>query len=885
MGFGKKIGKKIFTIEKPIWLILAVISPLVVFAASATPDYYERRPSDVGIGIPAPITINFSVNDLSITLCGGSGWNYWRLGLQNADDAPTYRLTYKGQVNYMEDPLGSVDYSENLYPPNGDWYSVIIQCSPDGEYWDETSPYSFERRDPTWPVFDPPLFTVIDAPPPGPGGPQPTGGTAVVLENSPPKVALNDVLPNIIKGNVEIKYSAEDLDDKEGRTEWGLTSTSVNIFLVSEPADSATSSPIVENLPPTSTYLWDTSKVPDGKNYRLKLVVTDKKDLKGIALSDTFEIDNTPPTFNLDIMPNFSKGEPFAINVLSSETIKDTPVITITQHRHRPVVIPLKPGVLPNSFEGSYKPIVGYDGTALVSLEGEDLAGNKNNVFVGPESLTVGLNPPEKPVITTPSENFRTDQPLLPVLEGQSPITGKVIIKLNGKVIGAPGNLKDGLFRMENIKLNPLFNRGRNIVSVVAEDSSGVQSEAENREIIANSPPKVSFTEPAGQLIRLNGIVNFRWDGNDPNDDKLVYDLELSADGGTSWKKLAANLKEEQFNWDSATVPDGFPYQLRLTASDGSLTGQTVSGQITVMNDLPAIILEESGDLFTSSTTKTIKGFVRSKNDLLQKLELSLDNGMNWKNIPSESGQWKSNFEKFTITLNKKTSLSQKIILRGTSATNKIIINAQNLKIGFDAVAPGLVTPKFPSLITNRSFAFTGIANDNLAGIRNVEYRFDGGDWLEAPFSGKIGSLKTEFIVGNFQPLKDGNHTIEIIAIDRANNLSAVKKFGFETNTTPPRTGSFTFENNAKIIFPNTDGLFELPADMPIHFRMALGGKPTKALLSIGTSSLPLKIADIKNVWEGDFTMKKTADTIITVTAENSVGNKTRKNIAKISVK
>jgi len=58
------------------------------------------------------------------------------------------------------------------------------------------------------------------------------------------------------------------------------------------------------------------------------------------------------------------------------------------------------------------------------------------------------------------------------------------------------------------------------------------------------------------------------WEADDPNNDKLEFDLEYKSVDEYKWKELKRNVKEEnEFYWNTNRIPDGY-YQAKVIASD-----------------------------------------------------------------------------------------------------------------------------------------------------------------------------------------------------------------------------------------------------------------------------------------------------------------------------
>jgi hypothetical protein len=114
-----------------------------------------------------------------------------------------------------------------------------------------------------------------------------------------------------------------------------------------------------------------------------------------------------------------------------------------------------------------------------------------------------------------------------------------------------------------------------------------------------NEPRSTTVTEaPATTTSAMQpakGYLGARWVAWDPNDDTLIYTVEIRGANETEWKPLKDKLTEKYVSWDSTAFPDG-EYRLRVTASDALsnppgqvLTASLVSEPLLIDNTPPKI--------------------------------------------------------------------------------------------------------------------------------------------------------------------------------------------------------------------------------------------------------------------------------------------------------
>ncbi len=713
-----------------------------------------------------------------------------------------------------------------------------------------------------------------------------SGGPGVVYYNMDPSITITQNFTHkTIAGIVSFDYTATDKDDVlPDHPEFHLGDAPVTFYYGRGTGDDWIL--LAKDLNATGTMAWDTTKLSDGDNYRIKAEVIDNGNLKGEVVQDFITIDNTRPILKVSVSPKFTQGQPVNISVKSSEVLPQPPTLTISQYKHEPMKIALVAGKIGNLFTAVYRPISGFDGPAQVVVEGADFAGNTASVVLDDADFSVGMNPPGVPVISIPNGDVHTASSTLPLISGSALNAAKITVKVNGvEAYHITDIQKNGHFSLQNIKLDPTFNKGKNVITLTSEDGAGSVSAPASVTVFVNSPPKIILLEPKNRAQDLNGLINFSWSGTDINDDPLTYQVELSNDGGTTWRTLARNLRETHFVWDSTASPDSVNYSARVTASDGSLTAVALSNRLTLSNALPIITLEESDNLFTSAKSKTIHGSVRSKKDLLVKMELSLDGEKTWKTLLPEDGAWDSAYETFSIPFTNLTIGTQEVALRGTSAQNRIVINAQGLKVTFDDVVPTFVVDKLPSgIMTTRLITLDGSAYDNFSGIKRVEYKIDDQNWYEAFLHGQLGQRSIDFTVDSKEPLADGKHTIQIRAVDRAENQSKIATQDFVIDATPPRIGSFTLTLGKDILFPDQDGVFSVIPGSKVALQVAIAGNPKTVVLKQDALLLDFTRNETTGLWQSSLTFKTLGKIHLVLSATDAVGNKTQSTLATVEV-
>jgi len=825
---------------------------------------YSRNPSGDPVTSPITITVNA---DTFAELIGYTpvGWeNYWKPYIVNID----FTQIYKANQQCVGSETLSGTFTVNV-PDGFAAYWILPALGQAAEQCDDAANTSGGVE---WEGDGiSPIFTVVSAP-------SAEGGRSNFQLYAPEVEIIAPTEGYVFSKKVEISYTASDKNEQENRPEHGLLPDPVSVYYL--PKGQPELIPIAENLSASSTIVWDTSNLADGE-YK---IIIHARGIDGDLGEKTIEkiiIDNTPPVFSVRSVPSFSRGENVSLAIESDEPLISSPKLRIVQSGHEGIDVAVKEGITGRNFAAIYKVIKGFDGPAKIFIEGKDLAGNTGNAIAGNDSFAIGIKPPPSPDIKMVPQEVDLNNPVVSV-SGSGLNAVKATLKVNGRDEYAATNLKKGGFVFEKIKLDANFNKGRNILSVTVQDPAGISSQPSVIETVINKPPAITLTEPRGRLTKLNGLIKVKWSASDFNEDALKFSLELSDNGGRDWTFLAKDLKTNEFIWDSGLFPDGSNYILRATVFDGKAKTSVLSNRLGLDNNLPAIILEKSGDFFTRDIQPTIKGVVRSKTDLLVKLEVTFDGGEVWKEIPPEDGKWDSAFEKFGLNLPMLGSKPVRIILRGETKSGRFVSNAQRLKVFFDDKKPSFVSEDLPKDTSNKNILLiNGIARDDFSGIKSVEYSVDDSRWFEARILSGIETTFAEFKIEHPEKLKDGEHEIKIRVMDRAGNVSEIKSQKLDIDATPPRIGSFILKTNGSILLPVEARSFEGPANAALQLIFSVAGNPEKVELFLNNDKIAAKQEG--KLRFADLVMEKDKN-VLTVLAQDAVGNIVEKEIAKYEI-
>jgi hypothetical protein len=183
------------------------------------------------------------------------------------------------------------------------------------------------------------------------------------------------------------------------------------------------------------------------------------------------------------------------------------------------------------------------------------------------------------------------------------------------------------------------------------------------------SSPVLSIHEPK---------ILIHWEADDPNDDKLKYDLEYKSVEENKWKKLQKNIKEEnKYHWNTHRIPDGY-YQVKVIASDATgnpielaLKEEKESNIFLVDNTRPVIsdlkkvkATDPTGEHSLAGNTLIVSGIARDEMCNITGIQYSID-----------SGEWNPVFPVDKIFDSKEESFLLKIPY-ASSEEHTVVINA-----------------------------------------------------------------------------------------------------------------------------------------------------------------------------------------------------------------
>ena len=404
----------------------------------------------------------------------------------------------------------------------------------------------------------------------------------------------------------------------------------------------------------TGRYLWDTRAAPPGRDYLLRIVVSDRR---------TFAQDTSAGVFHL----RNRQGHPPYIAFVSPDTAgKLLPGDTVSWIAEDSDGDPLTISLALQEDNG-----LAWEELANDLLPMGGLALDSSRLTIGPSyrlrlRASDGLYRVE--VLSTPFRLARGG-----ILAGEQPPELLIDAPSAGAEWSATHEIRwriSGFADQEpRISLDISSDGGQSWSSLATDlrrmtaypwDTSRVAdgyyllrvTAYEGKTRISQTSESVKISNPGGNIPSISllsprqgelwsGVKEVRWRAFDPDGDRLAVGLEYSLDLGATWQTLAKGLTDMDTHiWDTTSMPNCDHVRLRATVNDGRFTATVMSdGVFNVYNPhglLVALLTPQGGECWSGSQRivwRTVQGTDRR---VAVRLELSLDQGRTWRSLATD---------------------------------------------------------------------------------------------------------------------------------------------------------------------------------------------------------------------------------------------------------
>jgi hypothetical protein len=182
----------------------------------------------------------------------------------------------------------------------------------------------------------------------------------------------------------------------------------------------------------------------------------------------------------------------------------------------------------------------------------------------------------------------------------------------------------------------------------------------------SSGTPTQTLSRAAAQQIVVS------WQAEDPDGDRLVYNLYFRGEDERQWKLLKGNLHESAFTFDGDVLADG-KYYFRVLASDREVNpppsardADLTSSPVMIDNTPPVVTV---GAVRHSGATAEIEFDAVDAASPLRRCEYSLD-ASGWVPVEAGDGVIDSQHEKFVLPLDKLNPGEHLVVIRVLDSAN-----------------------------------------------------------------------------------------------------------------------------------------------------------------------------------------------------------------------
>jgi hypothetical protein len=189
----------------------------------------------------------------------------------------------------------------------------------------------------------------------------------------------------------------------------------------------------------------------------------------------------------------------------------------------------------------------------------------------------------------------------------------------------------------------------------------------------ADSASTASAGTPTQTLPRAaQQQITVVWQADDPDGDRLVYNVYFRGEDENQWKLLRADMHENSLTFDSDVFADG-KYYFRVIASDkesnppsSAREAQLISSPVMIDNTPPVVTM---GTVNRSGASAHIEWTAADSASPLRRCEYSLDAG-SWVPVEAADGVIDSLREKFVLDLSNLAPGEHLLVVRAADSAN-----------------------------------------------------------------------------------------------------------------------------------------------------------------------------------------------------------------------
>ena len=183
-----------------------------------------------------------------------------------------------------------------------------------------------------------------------------------------------------------------------------------------------------------------------------------------------------------------------------------------------------------------------------------------------------------------------------------------------------------------------------------------------------DSGPATTSGTPTQQINRGGGLQLFlSWQADDPDNDRLVYTLQVRGEDEREWKTLKSELTDNSFSLDADSLADG-RYRFRVTASDRPSNPPSQAREAD-LESAPVLLDQTPPQVTLAEPRRTSQGALNIEVEAVDALspvrraEVSIDAGP-WRPMECADGVADSLRERFLVSLPALTAGEHLVTVR-----------------------------------------------------------------------------------------------------------------------------------------------------------------------------------------------------------------------------
>ncbi|HLW75749.1 MAG TPA: hypothetical protein VKS01_02170, partial [Bryobacteraceae bacterium] len=218
----------------------------------------------------------------------------------------------------------------------------------------------------------------------------------------------------------------------------------------------------------------------------------------------------------------------------------------------------------------------------------------------------------------------------------------------------------------------PPIVRSINVTAAPAKGANGAAAAASSTAAYSITVTDTGDTSSAvgtpSQTIARSaaGQIQIAWQADDPDNDKLIFNLYFRGEGEREWKLLKANMTENTYLLDGDVLADG-RYFFKVTASDRpsnplefARSAELVSAPVLIDNTPPTVT---AGAPRRENGVVEIDVDAQDRGSSLRRCEYSIDAGP-WQPVEAADGVTDSEQERFDIRIANLAAGEHLVVIR-----------------------------------------------------------------------------------------------------------------------------------------------------------------------------------------------------------------------------